>query len=180
VVGRTRSFDRDEALEIAARAFWRDGFERTTIAGLTEAMGISAPSMYAAFGDKEQLFAEAAALYSRRNVAELEVTLCLPTAHESISAFLRTSAALHTDPQTPPGSFELSEPLLDAERAILRELVEARVARGIAEGDVAEDVDPATVGAFVVAVAGGMSTRARDGGSAAEVLAIAEFALRAI
>lgn len=61
MAGRPRSFDKDQALLIAMERFWRDGYEATTIATLTEAMGINAPSLYAAFGDKDRLFAQAAA-----------------------------------------------------------------------------------------------------------------------
>ena len=54
--GRPRSFDRDAALEIAMRLFWQHGYEATSLAQLTAAIGISAPSLYAAFGDKEAIF----------------------------------------------------------------------------------------------------------------------------
>ena len=49
---RTLSFDRERALEQAMLAFWRHGYETTSITDLTDAMGITAPSLYTAFGDK--------------------------------------------------------------------------------------------------------------------------------
>src|SRR5215218_9208155 len=64
--GRPRSFDRDAALEQAVRLFWRKGFEATSMADLTAAMGIGAPSLYAAFGSKEALYAEALSYYQER------------------------------------------------------------------------------------------------------------------
>jgi AcrR family transcriptional regulator len=57
--GRPRSFDRDDALRRAMLLFWRHGYDATSISLLTEAMGIGAPSLYAAFGDKRALFKEA-------------------------------------------------------------------------------------------------------------------------
>ncbi len=55
-LGRKRSFDKTEALEKAMRVFWDNGFAGTSVADLTEALAINKPSLYAAFGNKEQLF----------------------------------------------------------------------------------------------------------------------------
>ena len=46
--GRPRSFDPDLALEQATEVFWRHGFQGTSLAELTEATGLSKPSLYAA------------------------------------------------------------------------------------------------------------------------------------
>src|SRR5918993_4559717 len=61
--GRPRGFDREAALAQAMRLFWLKGFEATSIADLTGAMGIGSPSLYAAFGSKEALYAEALRYY---------------------------------------------------------------------------------------------------------------------
>lgn len=63
--GRPRAFDRDAALEAAMHAFWRRGFDNTSMLDLVNAMGIASPSIYAAFGSKETLFREALELYVR-------------------------------------------------------------------------------------------------------------------
>src|SRR5262245_39775992 len=63
--GRPRSFDRDEALTAATMVFWKYGYDASSVAQLTEAMGIGVPSMYAAFGDKRALFEEALVHYMK-------------------------------------------------------------------------------------------------------------------
>jgi AcrR family transcriptional regulator len=61
--GRPRSFDRDKALQAAITVFWEQGFEGASMAALTRAMGINAPSLYGCFGSKEELFEEAVTRY---------------------------------------------------------------------------------------------------------------------
>ena len=62
--GRKRCFDKDEALDKAMRLFWENGYAGTSLAQLTSELGINKPSLYAAFGNKEQLFASAMERYS--------------------------------------------------------------------------------------------------------------------
>ena len=57
--GRPRAFDRQRAVDVALDLFWRHGFEGTSTSKLTAAMGISPPSLYAAFGSKDGLFDKA-------------------------------------------------------------------------------------------------------------------------
>lgn len=54
--GRPRTFDIDEALLAAMSMFWTKGYDGTSMKDLTKAMGISGPSLYAAFGDKRELY----------------------------------------------------------------------------------------------------------------------------
>jgi AcrR family transcriptional regulator len=178
VAGRPRSFDRERALDVALEHFWRNGYEMTTIATLTEAIGVSAPSVYAAFGDKERLFAETVDRYSEWNLRELGGPLAQRPTRAGVAAFLRRSAEMHTDPATPPGCFVLSEPRLAAQRQALRGIVAARIEEGLREGDIDPGTDPRALGVLLLAVITGMSTLARDGGDPAEVRAIADLALR--
>jgi AcrR family transcriptional regulator len=62
--GRPRSFDRETALRTAMLKFWEKGFDGASLADLTTAMGINSPSLYAAFGSKEELYLESLALYA--------------------------------------------------------------------------------------------------------------------
>ena len=61
--GRQRAFDKTQALEAAMRVFWQKGYVGASLADLTQSMGINKPSMYSAFGNKEQLFIQATEHY---------------------------------------------------------------------------------------------------------------------
>ena len=61
--GRPRLFDREDVLRRAMHVFWSKGFQETSVLDLTEAMAMTAPSVYLAFGSKEKLFQEALLLY---------------------------------------------------------------------------------------------------------------------
>lgn len=74
-VGRPRAFDKEVALEKALEVFWRKGYDGTSLADLTEAMGINKPSMYSTFGNKDQLFLQAIELYENRPCAFLSQLL---------------------------------------------------------------------------------------------------------
>jgi AcrR family transcriptional regulator len=158
-MARPRSFDRDAALEQAMRLFWERGYDETSVADLTRAMGIAAPSLYAAFGDKRALFEEAVERYESLPDA--------PVAAGSIEGMLMRAADEYTKPGQPRGCFILSEPALEPRRTASWEAIRERLG---------EDA-PAS---FVSAVMAGMSARARDGASREELEAIAALALRAL
>jgi AcrR family transcriptional regulator len=189
-LGRPRGFDRDAALAAALRVFWTNGYEGASLADLTAAMGINRPSLYAAFGNKEALFAEALALYERQEGAPLDRLIEeAPTAREAIAATLRHNARVYAREGFPRGclivlSLMVGTPESAAVRALLAErrragtdALAARIARGQREGDVPPDADPARLAAFYTAVLHGMSVQARDGANEAELMAIAEAAM---
>src|SRR3981189_1908276 len=78
--GRPREFCVDEALAKALRVFWSKGYEGASLSDLTEAMGITRPSLYAAFGNKEALFRKALDLYEHDKLAFVGAALEAPTA----------------------------------------------------------------------------------------------------
>ncbi|RVH12130.1 TetR/AcrR family transcriptional regulator, partial [Sinorhizobium meliloti] len=87
--GRPRSFDRADALMRAMKVFWEKGYEGASLTALTAAMGINAPSLYAAFGCKEALYLEAMELYAQTVGTEIWAALeTAPTAREAVSQFL--------------------------------------------------------------------------------------------
>ena len=67
---RPREFDETAALEAAMECFWRRGYEATSLRDLTASMGLTAPSLYNAFGDKQELFARALERYLDRTTRD--------------------------------------------------------------------------------------------------------------
>src|SRR6266571_4767093 len=102
-VGRPRAFDIDKALDRALRVFWRKGYEGATLSDLTKAMGINRPSLYAAFGNKEDLFRKALDRYAQGPAAYVREALSKPTARAVAQALLGGTVDLLTDPRNPHG-----------------------------------------------------------------------------
>ncbi|MDQ0720845.1 TetR/AcrR family transcriptional repressor of nem operon [Paenibacillus sp. W4I10] len=72
---RQREFDTDKALDAAMHTFWDKGFEASSLSDLTTAMGIQRPSLYAAFGDKKELFETALRRYTTQHAAQVRARL---------------------------------------------------------------------------------------------------------
>src|SRR6187399_1247477 len=93
-VGRPRAFDIDAALEKAMQVFWQKGYEGTSLSDLTEAMGINRPSLYAAYGNKEELFRKALDRYGAGPASYFGAALEEPTARKVIEKLLQASVDL--------------------------------------------------------------------------------------
>ena len=103
--GRPREFDTDAVLDKAIEVFWRQGYDGTTVADLTETMGIGMPSLYAAFRSKRQLFERATERYTASRSGQLLDALAKPTAREVTQAFLSGVIDAATRPGRPAGCF---------------------------------------------------------------------------
>ncbi|WP_181796065.1 TetR/AcrR family transcriptional regulator [Streptomyces sp. WELS2] len=186
--GRPRSFDRATALEKALLAFWQHGYEATSVSDLTRVMGIGAPSLYAAFGDKQSLFDEVVRVYSGTHGAfgarALEEE---PTAREGIARMLREAAAEYTDRSHPQGCMIIHaainctnpdvEALLRDRRNANIAAIESRIRADIAAGLLPAGTDAAALARHTGAVIQGMSQQARDGARREELEALAEIAM---
>jgi len=177
MAGRPRSFDRVAALGCAVELFWREGYDATSVAALTSAMGVSPPSLYAAFGDKQQLFDEAAATYFGRTLEGLTGAFALSDTREAVARMLADTARAHTAADTPPGCLMLTEPRLAGQRAEVHRRLQDRLDRGVRDGDLPGDVATDALASYLLAVLAGMSTCARDGGTLADLDGIAEVAM---
>jgi AcrR family transcriptional regulator len=88
-MARPRSFDPDEALDLARDVFWQNGFQGTSLDDITAATGIAKPSLYAAFGDKNALFLKVLDRYHARIVANAERIINEgPSARDAIERWL--------------------------------------------------------------------------------------------
>lgn len=182
--GRPLSFDRDAALEQAMLVFWRYGYETSSIVDLTTAMGITAPSLYTAFGDKKRLFLEAMRRYAGDPAAMENAITNAPSAREAAREVMLAAARTYTGEATPKGcllasatasgsaaSAEVQEAVAEVRRSIAATLQE-RIARDVADGTLPAATDGKALAGLVMAVNQGMSVLARDGASRAHLLAI--------
>lgn len=188
--GRPREFDADEALDKALHVFWRRGYEGTSLSDLTEAMGISRPSLYAAFGNKEELFRRAMDRYSKGPAAYTHEALKEPTARLVAERLLRSTADSLTDPCNPPGCLGVQGALscgeaaqsvkeeLCARRAASEAALKERFERAKVEGDLPADVDPADLARYIATVTQGMSVQASGGASRSDLHKVVDMALR--
>lgn len=188
--GRPRTFDRDAALQRAMEVFWARGYEGVSLSDLTEAMGIASPSLYAAFGSKEALFREAVELYGTlEGGASARALAAQPTARAAVEAMLRDNASGYTAPGRPTGCMVVlaatnvspaNQGIGDftaEQRRTAREAVRARIARGVADGDVGPGTDVDALAAYVATVLHGLSFEARDGVSCDTLNAIVDRAM---
>jgi AcrR family transcriptional regulator len=189
-MGRPREFDVEKALDLALQVFWRKGYEGASMADLTETMGITKPSLYSAFGNKEELFRKALDRYVDGPGGYFQVALAKRTARAVVEHLLFESAAAVTDPNHPPGCLAVQGALScgDAAESIKQELMSRRAKgeedlrqrfeRAIAEGDLPSGSDAGDLAAYLSAILQGMAVQAAGGTTREQLRKIAEMALR--
>ncbi|MDE8652355.1 TetR/AcrR family transcriptional regulator [Novosphingobium album (ex Liu et al. 2023)] len=175
VRGRPREFDPDVALAAALRVFWQHGYEGASLSELTEAMGITKPSLYACFGNKEALFRKALDLYEREKLCYVGMALEAPTARGVAERLLRGALATHcgeTDPQGCLGVISTIACGVEAEsirqdviarRASSEAALVERFRRAHAEGDLPASADPEALATYLTTVMQGLSLKASAG-----------------
>ncbi len=195
-MSRERSFDIDQAVDQALLEFWKKGYEGTSIADLTAALGINRPSLYAAFGNKEGLFRKAVERYvNGPGASGVARALAAPTARAVVEQLLDNYADAVTDQTRPDGCLLVQGALAcSAEgEGIRRELatyrrageqaLTERLQRAQREGDLAANADPAELSRYVWTVCHGLAVDAAAGDVGASHAArrrIVERALRSL
>lgn len=185
--GRPREFDRDAALETAMRLFWRHGYEGVSFQQLTAAMGLAAPSLYAAFGNKRALYLEAVDRYERlRGATDLSFMDPYETVDEAVLALLNATAHGLSDPSTEAGCMlnmgmltshpdhaEIAAELSDRRRAFTA-LLAQKLKRWLDKEAAADKA------VYLSAVIQGMAVQARDGAGRERLEMLAKLAARVV
>jgi len=187
--GRPREFCTDAALAAALRVFWSKGYEGASMADLTEAMGITRPSLYAAFGNKEALFHKALDLYEAEKLAYTRVALEQPTARGVAECFMRGALEMQTSQCNPKGCLGvISAVACGAEADSIRADVITRRASSQAalverfelakrNGDLPSHVDVSGLTSYLYALLQGMAVQAGSGASRADLERLVETSL---
>ena len=169
--------------------FWRHGYEATSLADLTRAMGVTPPSIYAAYGDKKGLFRAAVRHYLAQPQTPVELIAQAPTAEAAARTMIEGAAVAFTGTDTPAGCLLASSAIaVSAEAddvredlaAIRREIEAAlcdKIAAAIGAGEIPARTDPRVLAAYVMTVIQGFSTLARDGAPRTKLLQVAQLAM---
>ena len=189
--GRPRAFDADVALERAMHVFWAKGYEGAALSDLTQAMRINRPSLYAAFGNKEQLFRKVLDRYMDGPLAYFGKALAAPRARDVVEQIFFGAARMAGDPRFPSGCLMVQGALAvgNAARSVQKEAVGRRAASEVAlrrrlqrakrEGDLPKNSDPAELARYVMTVLQGMAVQGANGAGRDQLRRVAQIALRA-
>ncbi|MEU5564977.1 TetR/AcrR family transcriptional regulator [Micromonospora musae] len=188
--GRPRSFDSDVALDRALEVFWRQGYEGTAISDLTKAMGINnAPSLYNAFGSKEQLFVKVLDRYAEGPARYIREAFDQPTARAAVEALLHGAADATTDPGHPRGCItvqgglacspgaETARDELTARRAAGEAALRERLQRAGAAGEIPASADPERLARYFSAIYQGIAVQAAGGATREQLHEVVEMAM---
>lgn len=189
-LGRPVAFDKDAALDVAMRLFWERGYEGTSMADLSQAMGIHPSSIYAAFGDKQELFALAAKRYADIPAQYMVKAIEQPTLRGFILAAFDNTVEFLGSKEHPSSCFTLTAAIscgADTEpaKALMREMrlqneaaIKARLLRARKAGEFPRDENVDDYTRYLSSLLSGLAIQAANGSTRAELKRTAELALR--
>jgi AcrR family transcriptional regulator len=187
--GRPRGFDENAALEAAMRVFWEKNYDGATMSELTAAMGINRSSMYAAFGDKEQLFRLAVKRYAAGPMSYLLTALQEKSFKDVVRVSLKGTVDFLSAPGNPRGCLAVQGALASSTESepVQQFMVELRKQGGIAlkrriqqaqkDGEVPADVNPSDYARFFSLIVSGLAVQSVNGATRAEMQRCAEILL---
>jgi len=186
--GRPREFDFEKTLERAMRVFWRKGFQGTSLTDLTRATRLNRPSLYAAFGDKEQLFRKALERYFAGPSSYARESLGAPTARAVAEKLLYGAINMLTGPGSPATcmwvhcALSSGEGGLRAEFAAQRaeghSLLRKRFDQAVEAGDLPSGSDTNALAHLVLTVNYGLTVQATTGATRKDLERVADAVLR--
>ena len=188
-LGRPRAFDPEVALDRAMHVFWDKGYEGASLSYLTRAMRINRPSLYAAFGNKEQLFKKVLDRYMNGPVAWFGKALTAPKARDVVEQIFLGTVRMAENLNVPKGCLLVQGALACGNASARKEVGARRLAAEVAlrrrfqrakrEGDLPKQVNPAALTQYVMTVVRGMAVQLAGGAGRAQLHRIAQIALRA-
>ena len=192
-VGRPRAFDKEKALETAMLVFWQNGYAGTSMTDLTQAMAINKPSLYAAFGNKEQLFAAAIDQYTHQYVSPTLEYLFAPdqSLDERIDAYFKSVAQRICQPNLPQGCLLANstcesggDSISPTGRDLLSQISDATqqrltafFAQEQANGSIGSQSSPKVLALYLMSISAGMAVLARSGVSRSQLDEMIEYAV---
>lgn len=189
--GRPRQFDPDDALDKAMGVFWKHGYEGATLEELTTAMGINRPSLYAAFGSKEELFRKAVERYVNGPASYIAEALTRPTAREVVEAIFAGTLRMNCDKKNPGGCMVVQAALscgegsdaIRQELAAVREAgvnrIRERLEQAQAAGELPKAANCGDLARYIGTVLQGLGVQAASGATRQQLERVVEIALRA-
>ncbi|MCY9662327.1 TetR/AcrR family transcriptional regulator [Paenibacillus chondroitinus] len=189
--GNFRAFDTDEALDRALKVFWERGYEGSSITELTKAIGISRPSLYAAYGNKEELFQKVLDRYEVGPMMFRTHAIQEQTARAVAQRLLQGTIENITNDGTPKGCLfvqaalscgEESEEIrqeLNSRRASTEKALSRRFEQAIVEGDLPSHTNADRLARYVTTVQHGLCVQATGGSTREELMEVVETAMMA-
>lgn len=188
--GRPINFDKDAALDAAMLLFWQRGFEGTSMADLTQAMGLNPSSIYAAFGDKQALFALVARRYVDDPAQYAARALAKPTLKGVLRALFDNTVEFLTTPGHPPSCMSLAGAIACSVNAtpakqLMTEIrkqneadIKSRLVKARKSGELPKQINVDDFTRYLSTILAGLSIQAANGSTKAELKRTAEMALR--
>lgn len=191
--GRPRNFDRSQALDAALAVFWRDGYLGASLNSLTEAMDINKPSLYAAFGNKEKLYAEALDRYCKQQLFRHAEALDDKDLRTGLRHFLHSVADMLTSKDYPGGCMvvnsavacesgllpkDISTALSNIINHDLASIIKGRLLAASRNQTHPDKKTIASLADYIIAIMSGMAVMSRLGVSRKRLYDLIEQALR--